>query len=202
MMELIYNGGRKVDLVAIEKVEREKYSKLHKEGYGAGKYEDRVGNFILPRVNKSDRILELGCGQGFLVKHFTANGYYARGVDITLDGVSGGKGLFKRAALWDLPFEDGEFDFSFSVDVMEHMPTELVGKVINEIYRVTTDKTFHIICPRPSMHREGLHLTVENARWWRTQFALKNPDHKQTIVIDSEEFSVFCLLEAWSGHDD
>lgn len=192
-----------MDLEQIEQREHDKYSALHKEGYGAGTYEIRVGGFVKSLISKSHKVLELGCGQGNVIKQLASEGYNIQGTDITLDGVVGDKKLFTEAPLWNLPFDSDGFDFSYSTDVMEHIPPELVGRCIDEIFRVTTAKTLHIICPRPSTHKEGLHLTIQTARWWRTQFSLRNKKKVQMIVMDSEEFSVFSLLENWrSEHDD
>ncbi len=56
---------------------------------------------------------------------------------------------------------------------MEHIPTDEVALVINNIM-AAADTVFFQICTRPDAHGEligeYLHLTVRNLDWWSKKF--------------------------------
>lgn len=53
---------------------------------------------------------------------------------------------FIRADATNLPFDNEEFDFVVSTDVLEHVPSDLRSKFITECYRVSK-KAFILACP-------------------------------------------------------
>lgn len=89
------------------------------------------------------KVLEVGCGNGFVLSRFASKGALVTGVDITPTGVELCK---KRFSLFDLkgefivadaqhlPFEDNSFDMICSMGVLHHVPD--TEKAVSEIYRV------------------------------------------------------------------
>jgi len=154
-------------------------------------------------------MLDLGCGNGFVVSYLKSKGFDCKGVDITLVGletplkiftnqavendwradfISNRQTMFWEAPLDKLPFKDNEFDYTFSCDVLEHIPTDLVPKVIAEILRVTRIKTYHVIATFRDV-RGGInfHPTVQPINWWQEQFVYseewKNKIGQQVSVV-------------------
>ena len=84
-------------------------------------------NLLHPNTNKN--ILDVGCGNGSLVKYFVENGYNAYGTDASESGIKlASKFAADRFALqdlynYDLPiqFEHLNFDTITSTEVIEHL---------------------------------------------------------------------------------
>jgi len=76
---------------------------------------------ILPELDKRDRIIDLGGGDGWLTTALREEGYEC----IELDWVVN-----------PLPFKDNEFDCSILIEVIEH----LIPEMIPEIERITKKK--------------------------------------------------------------
>ena len=164
-----------------------------------------MANYIIKTIPKSYKILDIGCGSGLTTQILRSNGYNVTGVDITLKGLdlqhkpfNFGQHIPKRiltkkdfyqAPIWDMPFKDNEFDFTFSTDVLEHLPPEMVYETIEEIYRVTNIKTYHCIATfRDNRHGFIFHLSVESIIWWKKQFDQLNKNNITTEIINRKEF--------------
>jgi ubiquinone/menaquinone biosynthesis C-methylase UbiE len=92
-------------------------------------------------VKKSERVLDLGCGNGRLLELF-------RNENIKYIGVDSSENLIKEAQkkyserfkvvdILNLPFDDNYFDSVWSIAVLHHIPSkELRLKVLKEIKRV------------------------------------------------------------------
>ncbi len=184
-------------LKRIEKSEHGKYEKLYSQGYGSTGYQRHISEYVQWTAHPGYKILDMGCGRGVAVKYLLKEKFNAFGVDITLRGCAIGKNnkmikvdmkRFIKAPLWKLPYRDDEFDYTFSADVMEHIPPGLVEEVINEIFRVTSKQTLHVIATRPSDNKVKLHLTVESIWWWREIFQRYNKKGIKCIAVDCDEF--------------
>jgi len=89
------------------------------------------------------RVLDVGCGNGYVLSHFARNGAETTGIDLTRRAVDlsrrrfeleGLRGTFVQASAEQLPFEDSYFDLVVSVGVLHHTPRTEVA--VQEIYRV------------------------------------------------------------------
>jgi ubiquinone/menaquinone biosynthesis C-methylase UbiE len=97
---------------------------------------------IEKHLKPGDKVLELGCGIGRMLKHIQDK-YTCIGVDISKNMLAQaeeylGKSAFPRhllqAAPGDIPVPDFSIDFLYSFLVFQHMPTlAIVRKTINEI---------------------------------------------------------------------
>jgi 2-polyprenyl-3-methyl-5-hydroxy-6-metoxy-1,4-benzoquinol methylase len=86
------------------------------------------------------RVLDAGCGIGLHLSRLISPGLRELlGVDIGMSGLRYGKthfaeGKFIAANLCQLPFRDSEFDFIYSIDVIEHLEDPLLA--LHEYHRV------------------------------------------------------------------
>ncbi len=94
----------------------------------------------IEKENPQGKILDIGCGNGFLLKTLEKEGRELYGVDLSQEGVDQTSkrvpaAKVTRADSHNLPFEDGEFDYTLSTEFLEHVTDPL--NVIKEIARVT-----------------------------------------------------------------
>jgi len=132
---------------------------------------------IVRHISSSSSVLEVGCG-GSLTLHFlNLRGHKATGVDInpeclqystTLGAALGSNIKLVRADAFDLPFQDGQFDYVYSVGMLEHYPLDKQRMVFKEMRRVS---------------REYLHLEVPNPHPLSTFY---------TIGLQSDEVHLQC----------
>ncbi len=95
---------------------------------------DVVADFLLPHLSPGMSLLDCGCGPGSITLGLAEAVSPGRAVGIDLEpGMieqakafahesQGGNVEFRVADIYDLPFEDGEFDVVFSSAVLEHLP--------------------------------------------------------------------------------
>ncbi len=92
------------------------------------------------------RVLDVGCGGGFLSEMFARDGYEVAGIDPAVRSIeaarrhasAGGLTIDYRVARGEsLPFPDGTFDIVACCDVLEHVDD--VERVVSEVSRVLGD---------------------------------------------------------------
>lgn len=92
---------------------------------------------------KEKNVLDVGCGNGYVLSKYAAEGAEVFGIDITEAGVElcrkrfeylKLKGDFRVADAQDIPFPDETFDCVCSMGVLHHVPD--TQKALDEIYRV------------------------------------------------------------------
>ncbi len=105
------------------------------------KHSDVMADY-LPQAGR--RILDVGCGEGALVRHFARNGAQAVGLDpleqaieraLAADNPLGA--TFMLGGGESLPFPDNDFDVVCFFNSLHHVETELMGKALSEALRVT-----------------------------------------------------------------
>jgi SAM-dependent methyltransferase len=89
------------------------------------------------------RVLDVGCGNGYVLFHYARNGADVTGVDLTATAIdlsskrfalAGLNGRFVEIDGEHLPFPDDHFDIVCSMGVLHH--TSNPGPVVDEIFRV------------------------------------------------------------------
>lgn len=87
------------------------------------------------RLDPGDRVLEVGCGRGHLVKALQEQGVDAIGVDLNPQAAEHAvtEGV-RQADAASLPFEDASFDALVSVHAIEHIPD--LDSALGEMCRV------------------------------------------------------------------
>lgn len=92
---------------------------------------------------KGKRVLDIGCGNGYVLNHYSMNGAITTGIDLTWTGVNLSKkrfementnGSFLNANGETLPFKNDSFDCVCSMGVLHHTPDTI--KALDEIFRV------------------------------------------------------------------
>ena len=185
---------------AITQAEKGLYEKVYMGQYPSTGYSVDLAEFIINTARRGDALLDMGCGRGRAVRHLRERGYRCLGIDITLRGAKGVSTNhplpdmvgFTEAPLWKMPFQNNQFEYTFSTDVMEHIPPEMVDAVIKEIYRVTRVEMFLCISTIDDVNYENLHKTIQPIAWWRKQFARFNFKAVDTHIVDPETLIMLC----------
>ena len=133
---------------------------LPPQGRSAGNLESSLPNLqqflAFTKVLNAQRVLVLGCGNGYEVEWLRGQGLDAVGVTLMQEEADQAKTLYPaanvvRGDMHDLSiFKDGEFDAVFAREVLEHSPAFML--VVGEIWYVL---------------RPGglLYFTFPSARW-------------------------------------
>jgi ubiquinone/menaquinone biosynthesis C-methylase UbiE len=116
-------------------------------------------------VCRGDRVLDVGCGTGYLSKRVAAAGATVVGVDPSApvlayaDHTAPAECRFVRAGAERLPFADGSFDAVVSSFAMHHVPPDVRGVAIAEFARVVRPggRVF-VVDARPPRGRLGRAL--------------------------------------------
>ena len=136
-------------------------------GYGGYRYDGRwrpVAEAILKHYEPpaEPRILDVGCGKGFLLYEFTqaAPGAHVRGVDISTYAIDNSKPEIRerlQAGRADaLPFGDREFDLAISINTLHNLPIDQLWRALQELERVAQHK--HVTVESFRNEREKVNL--------------------------------------------
>ncbi len=129
-------------------------------------------------------VLDVGCGQGQLVRKLNSHGFDASGMDdsrVAVDAANlASPGRFQVGSILALPYADGSFDSVISTDCLEHLLEQDVRAALAELHRVARDTVYL----RISLERDRdnkWRQTVKTREWWEAQcFAVgfrKHPRH-------------------------
>ena len=122
-------------------------------GYGGMRYDGRwrpVAERMARHygLGPGDRILDIGCGKGFLLYEFTQAipGIQVQGIDISDYAIRNGKDEIRSdirvANCTELPFADGAFDFVYSINTFHNLHNFELAKALAEIQRVGRGKRY------------------------------------------------------------
>lgn len=153
-----------------------------KVGYGGMRYDGRwraVADRMAAHygLKAGDRILDVGCGKGFLLHDFTQSvpGVEVRGLDISAYAIEHAKPEVKPfldlGHARKLPYADGSFDLVVSINTLHNLPCYDLDLALREIERVGRRHKF--ICV------ESYRTEEEKANllyWQLTCEAFNSPD--------------------------
>lgn len=116
-------------------------------GYGGYTYDGRwrpIADDIAKHygLKAGDRILDVGCGKAFLLYEFTqaVPGIEVAGIDISEYGIANAKEevrpFLQAGNCTDLPYEDGSFDFVYSLNTFHNLYNFELDKALSEVERV------------------------------------------------------------------
>jgi SAM-dependent methyltransferase len=121
--------------------------------------------------------LDVGCGQGELVKWLRGEGVEAYGVDVASTSELEPAEWFSYADARRLPYRAKQFDLVTCTDVLEHIAPEHVPLVLHELARVGCKVYAEIRfgkarTPSPTgWKKTNLHACADKGlEWWRKQF--------------------------------
>lgn len=148
-------------------------------------------------IKPGDRILDVGCGKGFLLYDFTkvVPGVEVAGIDISEYAIENAKEEIKHCLQTGnanhLPFPEHSFDLVFSINTLHNLCCYDLDKALREIERV--GKTHKYICVESYRNEEE----KTNLLYWQvTCEAFNNPKEwewwfKQTGYTGDHSFIYF-----------
>ncbi len=120
-------------------------------GYGGYRYDGRwqpVAKDIVEHfgLKPGDRVLDVGCAKGFLVKDLLALGINAYGLDISHFGLTHCEpeviGRLHLGSADSLPFPDGSFAAVLSLNTIHNLPRDRCKIALQEMQRLAPGKGF------------------------------------------------------------
>ena len=149
--------------------EREKYLALTKSPtYGATNHGSDAYPLVLRHAPRF--VVDFGCGRNDFIRSLRRHGVDGLGVDFAFEDAD------ILAPMHRVPIASGVADVVTSFDALEHLLTEDVPLVLDEMRRVARPGGRFVlsIARRPSritVNGEGLHPTVRPLRWWLAEIA-------------------------------
>lgn len=120
-------------------------------GYGGYRYDGRwqpVARDIITHfgLKPGDRVLDVGCAKGFLVKDLVAEGIDAYGIDVSKYALMHCEpevvGRLQIGSCDDLPFPDGSFDAVLAINTIHNLDRNGCIRAVKEIERLAPSKGF------------------------------------------------------------
>jgi len=156
-------------------------------GYGGYKYDGRwlplakqIAEYY--KIKPGDRILDVGCGKGYMLFEFTraVPGVEIAGLDLSQYGIDHAKEEVKpflvQGHARKLPFPDKSFDFIYSNTTLHNLPPQDLYPAIKEIERVRKrDAWIGVESFRNEREKANLlywqltceaFFSVDGWRWW------------------------------------
>lgn len=118
-------------------------------------------------LKKGDKILDIGCGKGFQLKELQnlIPGIEVFGLDISQYAIDNAhpdiKDNIKLGCASELPYDDNEFDYVFSLNTLHNLKIDKLFAAINEVNRVSKNNKY--ICVE-SYRNE---LEKQNLLYWQ-----------------------------------
>lgn len=126
-------------------------------------------------TEEHNRVLDIGCGHGYLVEHLNKLGWDAYGVDcspIAAKRLPDHRFLLLDVSEYGLPmFEDKAFQVVISTDFLEHVRPDKLDLVVGEMARIGR----HVLArvgTKPEKRSTGIdtHETVQPKSWWQERY--------------------------------
>ena len=175
----------------------------NRQGHSGYATYDRVSSnadiaaYLLWRNFRARRTLDVGCATGFLVEALRDLGLDAHGCDVSSYAVEhaapGALGYVRLGDLGSgLPYDDGEFDLVSALEILEHLPPDLVPGALSELRRVcggvvyATIPSFGHNSSGPDGHFEGKVRPERLAHYQSLGESYEGPVPPEDLAVDTE----------------
>jgi len=135
--------------------------------------------FIPLGLRRGDKVLDVGSCVGRMDRFFRPVGINTYGIDINFSALVKGvelnhsnNGIVADALF--LPFKNASFDYVVSYDFLEHVPSDRLSQVLDEMERVSRNKVmFHRITTieDKNIDSDESHVTKWSEETWKEWFA-------------------------------
>lgn len=125
-----------------------------KYGYGGYVYDGRwqpVAQDIIDffHLKSGARILDIGCGKGFLLYDLHKKGMNVTGLDISEYAITRYQNVLRNklhvGTAEELPFDDKDFDLVLSINALHNLPRAGVIRALREIERVSKGDSYIVV---------------------------------------------------------
>lgn len=122
-----------------------------KYGYGGYKYDGRWKPIAEAMVREyglkpGDKILDVGCGKGFLLYEFKKLGFDVSGCDVSTYAKSNApadiREHIKIMPAWDLSYGQNEFDFAYSINTFHNLEHPELLRALWQLHCMARKKWF------------------------------------------------------------
>lgn len=140
------------------------------------------------------RILDVGCGTGANLEMLSQFGS-SEGVDVSDDALEfcRKKGLTVQKGLAEtLPYEDGTFDVSTALDVIEHLDDDIAG--LREMHRVTKTGGYSLVFVPAFMWLWGVQDDISNHRIRYTKKQIVERIEKAGFTVERATYANFTFF--------
>ncbi len=147
-----------------------------------------------PASQSELRILDVGCGTGANIEMLSQFGQ-AEGVDVSDDALEfcRRKGLTVQKGLAEtLPYEDGTFDITTALDVIEHLDDDVAG--LREMFRVTKSGGYSLFFVPAFMWLWGVQDDISHHRIRYTKKQIVERIEKAGFTIDRATYANFTFF--------
>ncbi len=181
-----------------EKFNETYYSSGNYNNYLERKFDEQADNIInIFNLEKNDKILDYGCALGGLLNALKEKGYEnLTGTDISFWAIESGKQKYNlNLQHYNRNLLTENWDVIILLDVLEHVNTEELDKIILLLSRIEIAKGIIIRLPVSKNESEDFvlecskkdktHIQCHCKEWWKTKFKEYNFNIDQVITMDT-----------------